>query len=224
VRNTLQAHTISVNSVAFSPDGRHIVSGSWDHTIRVWDVQTGGQVGNTLQGHTASVWSVAFSPDGRHIVSGSKDVTIQVWNIQTASQVGNPLQGHTSSVWSVAFSPDGRHIMLGSEDHTIQCWDAHIQSRSAQAGNFPTMMIQPNPSQFVKHSKHLGHSLFLKDDGWVVDSNDQLFLWVPPSYHPFYLYSPSTRLIIGNFPTLDISNMAHGTGWHQCFLSHSNSV
>ena len=109
-----------VNSVALSPDGRCIVSGSWgSNTIQVWDAQTGGQVGNPLQGHTSSVNSVAFSPDGRHIVSGSKDNTIQVWVTQTGGQVGNPLQGHTSSVNSVAFSPDGRHIVSGSWDDTI---------------------------------------------------------------------------------------------------------
>ena len=76
--NPLQGHTDSVNSVAFSPDGRHIVSGSGSHerSIRLWDAQTGGQVGNPLHGHTFSVSSVAFSPDGRHIVSSSFDSTI----------------------------------------------------------------------------------------------------------------------------------------------------
>ena len=74
--NPLQGHTDLVNSVAFSPDGRHIVSGSLDQTIQVWDAQTGGQVGNPFQGHTESVNSVAFSPDGRHIVSGSLNQTI----------------------------------------------------------------------------------------------------------------------------------------------------
>ena len=72
----IQEHTSLLNSVAFSPDGMLIVSGSYDWTIRVWDAQTGGQVGNPLQGHTNSVLSVAFSPDGRHIVSGSDDQTI----------------------------------------------------------------------------------------------------------------------------------------------------
>ena len=72
----LKGHTSTVNSVAFSLDGRKIVSGSSDNTIRLWDVLKGGQEYNTLQGHTDSVWSVAFSPDGRHIVSGSQDRTI----------------------------------------------------------------------------------------------------------------------------------------------------
>ena len=72
----VEGHTSSITSVSFSPDGRHIVSGSWDETIQVWDAQTGGQVGSPLQGHTGWVTSVAFSPDGRHIVSGSRDQTI----------------------------------------------------------------------------------------------------------------------------------------------------
>jgi len=75
-QHVLQGHTSFVKSVAFSLDGRHIVSGSLDKTIRVWDAQTGAQVGNPLQGHTKEVNSVAFSPDGRHIVSGSLDQTI----------------------------------------------------------------------------------------------------------------------------------------------------
>ena len=132
VGNPLQGHTFSVQSVAFSPDGRHIVSGSHDKTIQVWDAQTGGQVGNPLQGHTDTVWSVAFSPNGRHIVSGSHDKTIQVWDAQTGGQVGNPLQGYTDSVWSVAFSPDGRHIVSGSGDKTIRVWDAQT---GGQVGN-----------------------------------------------------------------------------------------
>ena len=115
----LRGHKEGVYAAVFSSDGRYIVSGSDDRTIRLWDAQTGSQVGNPFQGHTSKVWSVAFSSDGRHIVSGSGDCTIRLWDAQTGSQVGNPLQGHTSSVFSVAFSPDGRHIVSGSSDQTI---------------------------------------------------------------------------------------------------------
>ena len=153
------------------------------------------------------------------------------------------LRGHTESVSSVAFSPDGRHIVSGSEDHTIQCWDAQTESCSAQACNSPTMQIQPHSAPFppiymptsmlsalpnagdklTTYSKYLGHGLYLSHDGWIVGSDDQLFLWVPPSYHLFSWYSPSTTIMIGKVPVLDFSNfMAHGPAWHQCCAACSD--
>ena len=97
----------SVNSVAFSPDGTKIVSGSEDKTVRVWDAVT-GTLSNTLEGHSDSVESVAFSPDpdGTKIVSGSFDNTVRVWDAVTGT-LSNTLEGHSSRVNSVAFSPDG---------------------------------------------------------------------------------------------------------------------
>ena len=62
-------------SVAFSPDGKHIVSGSEDKTLQLWDTETGEML-QTLEGHKDEVWAVAFSPDGKCIVSGSEDKTI----------------------------------------------------------------------------------------------------------------------------------------------------
>jgi WD40 repeat protein len=76
----LEGHTNSVLSVAFSPDGRHIVSGSEDKSVWVWDSSI-GEVQNVLKGHTNSVLSVAFSPDGRCIVSGSEDNSLWVSNM-----------------------------------------------------------------------------------------------------------------------------------------------
>ena len=74
----LQGHTESVTSVAFSPDGNRIVSGSYDESVRVWGAKTGEHL-RELQGHTDWVTSVAFSPDGTRIVSGSHDKSVRVW-------------------------------------------------------------------------------------------------------------------------------------------------
>ncbi len=69
-----------INSVAFSPDGKRIVSGYDDCTIRIWDAATGAQIGEPLTGHTEWINSVAISPDGKRIVSGSRDKTIRIWD------------------------------------------------------------------------------------------------------------------------------------------------
>ena len=113
LEQTLEGHSDSVSSVAFSPDGSKVASGSYDRTVRVWNVAT-GQVEQTLEGHSNSVWSVAFSPDGSKVASGSYDSTVRVWNVATG-QVEQTLKGHSDSVWSVAFSPNGSKVASGSE-------------------------------------------------------------------------------------------------------------
>ena len=121
-KGTFTGHTENVSSVAFSPEGRTLASGSRDATIRLWDTIT-GEHKTTLTGHTGSVFSVAFSPDGRTLASGSRDETIRLWDTITGEHK-TTLTGHTGSVYSVAFSPDGRTLASGSRDETIRLWDA----------------------------------------------------------------------------------------------------
>ena len=78
VSDPLEGHTDWVTSVSFLPDGKYIVSGSYDKTIRMWDAQTGKLVSDSFEGHADVATSVAFSPDGRYIVSGSYDKTIRM--------------------------------------------------------------------------------------------------------------------------------------------------
>jgi WD40 repeat protein len=114
----LKGHKDAVSSVAFSPDGRHVLSGSDDKTIRLWSVATGETV-QVFKGHKNVVSCAAFSPDGRYIVSGSDDV--RLWDVTTGRTV-RVFKGHADHVHSVAFSPDGQHVLSGSGDENIRLW------------------------------------------------------------------------------------------------------
>lgn len=120
----LEGHTNWVSSVAFSPDGKQIASGSGDHTIRRWDALTGESVGEPMTGQEGDVNCVAFSPDGKQIILGSDDRTIRRWDANSGDPIGKPLRGHTELVWCVAFSPDGKQIASGSSDNAVRRWDA----------------------------------------------------------------------------------------------------
>lgn len=118
-----------INAIAYSPDGQTIVSGSYDNTLTLWDLE-GNNPPIVFTGHEDQVTSVAFSHDGQMIVSGSRDNTIRLWDLQ-----GNQLEvfsGHDASVnqynqpigvTAVAFSRDGKSILSGAGDKTLRLWD-----------------------------------------------------------------------------------------------------
>jgi hypothetical protein len=120
---SLEGHTDVVTAVALSPDGRTIVSGADDCTVKVWDAYD-GRLLRSLAGHTDWVRAVALSPDGRTIVSGADDCTVKVWDARDGRLLRS-LEGHTSSVNAVAISPDGRTIVSGADDCTVKVWDAY---------------------------------------------------------------------------------------------------
>ncbi len=114
---------VSISSFAYSPDGKTIVSGGADKTVRLWDARTGENI-KTLIGHTETVVAVAYSPDGDTIVSASRDKTVRLWDAHTKESI-NTLTGHKDIIVSVAYSPDGNIIVSGGWDGMLHRWDAH---------------------------------------------------------------------------------------------------
>jgi len=131
-----------INSVDFSPDGKIIVSGSKDGTVKLWDTTIGKHL-KTLREHVWDVNSVCFSLDGRIIASGSAYGTLRLWNATTGKHL-KKLRGHTAGINSVCFSPDSTIIASGSKDGTVRLWDAttgkHLKN-SAQA--CPMSIVSP---------------------------------------------------------------------------------
>ncbi len=118
----LEGHTGPVRSVAFSPDGARLVTGSSDGTAKVWDARTGRPL-LELRVNLTMVQGVAFSPDGRRLAISSNNKTAKVWDAWTGQPVLE-LQGNTNGISGAAFSPDGRRLVSGSNDKTAKVWDA----------------------------------------------------------------------------------------------------
>ena len=110
-----------ITQVAFSPDSKILASGSLDHTVRLWDVQTGQQL-KVLPGHTDWVYSVAFSPNGRILASAGTDRIVHLWDV-TSGQSFKVLSGHSNVIRLIAFSPDGRLLASCSMDGTVKLWN-----------------------------------------------------------------------------------------------------
>merc|ERR1712045_192815 len=125
-RRALGGHSEPVASVTLSSDGQFALSGAWDRTMRLWDLNTGATV-RTFQGHTKDVFSVAFSGDNRQIVSGSRDKSIKLWNTLAECKFTITEDCHTDWVSCVRFSPNNQNPII------VSCgWDKYVKVWSLQ--------------------------------------------------------------------------------------------
>lgn len=118
-------HSDYIGSVALSPDGRQLLTGSSDTTAKLWNLETGDEI-HSFKGHTDVINSVSFSYDGQRILTGSDDNTARIWDVGTGKQIklfNHPSYSYNSDVIGVAFSPDGRSVLTGSSDGIARLWD-----------------------------------------------------------------------------------------------------
>src|SRR6266481_984704 len=133
-------HSDAIASIAFSPDGKRIVTGGYDHLVKVWS-GVDGHLLVSLTGHTEEVLKGCFSPDGRLIATASSDHTARIWDSQSGSLI-RVLRGHDDAVTGAIFSADGQQIVTASNDHTARVWSTadgrllfNLNGHSADIGN-----------------------------------------------------------------------------------------
>ena len=128
-------HADVIEGIAFSPNGRSLVSQSNDQSVRIWNLRDGSSKVLPLTGGSSLFISVAFSPDGRYIAGGNFDRLLWTWESRSYTLVAKWL-GHTDCVRHIEFSPDGKLLMSGSDDGAVKCWDVTSLGTGSEPQNF----------------------------------------------------------------------------------------
>ncbi len=125
----LTGHRSVVNALAFSPDGKHLASASWDMDVKVWEVASGRNTA-TFEGHARGVNAVAFRADGKMLASAGDDNIICLWDLANGKNTA-VLKGHSARPHSLSFSPDGDTLASGALDGTVRLWDLGTNAERA---------------------------------------------------------------------------------------------
>lgn len=183
-KRSLKGHSHFVSDVVISSDGQFALSGSWDMTLRLWDINT-GQPTRRFVGHTKDVLSVAFSADNRQIVSGSRDKTIKLWNTLAECKFTITEDGHTDWVSCVRFSPNTANPIIVScgWDKYVKVWNlANCKLRTNHIGHtgyLNTVTVSPDGSLCASGGKDAqamlwdlneGKHLYTLDAGDIIES------------------------------------------------------
>ncbi|MET0395446.1 MAG: NB-ARC domain-containing protein [Longimicrobiaceae bacterium] len=146
---TIEGHKGGIGALAITPDGQRIVSGAYDKTLKVWDLESGREV-HSLEGHTHAVQAVAVTPNGRYAVSDLK-----VWDLERGRNVRD-LKGYTGEITALAITPDGRHAVSSCKDKKLRVWNLEsgreVRTVEADTDELSAVAITPNGRYVVSGS------------------------------------------------------------------------
>jgi WD40 repeat protein len=178
-------HVDPVNAVAFSPNGKKVLSASTDHDLRLWDASRGETL-LRLSGHEGPVRAVAFSPGGHRAVSASDDKTARVWDLATGQCLFT--LAHAAAVRAVAYTNDGKRVLTGSADATLDTWNVETGEHIA---TYPAgEVVRDGQTGHAGHTRPINCIAFLADGRAVSGANDGLVgVWDLGSTSPLQLLS-----------------------------------
>ena len=185
----LRGHSDKISSLAISPDGRYLASGSWDRTVRMWDLSNPNPTSSSvvLDEHQAPVSAVAFSPDGRWFISGGFDSTVRVWDLANAEESASPsvYSRHGGRIGAVAISPDSRWLVTTSVGYPLASSAAHLWSLSGERS-------AGNPLELACHGSGMPAVAISPNNRWVVTAGTDgtARLWDLQSRTPHSLTAP----------------------------------
>ena len=233
---TLTGHTKQVNSVAYSPDGTAIASGSTDGTVRLWDVATRKQ--RAVMGRTswmnflfpwlnAPVNAVAYSPDGKTVAATGNDRKLRLWDTQTMKFKAT-LTGHTGPVNAVVYSPDGKIIATagGRTDNTVRLWDAVTgETKAVLTGYTPINAVaySPDGKTIATGGDHYSNTLQL----WDAKTKKPKTTYTEHADGPLssIVYAPDGNTIAAvGLRDNTVRLWSTGTGKHKTIFTHDNTT
>jgi len=213
-------HSGAIGALAFSRDGRFVLSGSNDKTVKLWDAATGREV-RSFVGHRGTVGAVAFSPDGRSVLSGSDDHAMKLWDVFTGAELRS-FSGHRGSVDSVVFSSDGRFALSGSWDKTLKLWDvaAGKQLRSFDGHRDVIQAVALSPDRRFALSGGDDKTAKL----WDVSTGNALRSFEHGDSVKAVAFSPDGRFILSGGKDKTVKLWDAATGQEVRSFAHDNGV